>query len=449
MVRQWVIRFGGLVAVIIFGSAFFVSRAFVYDTNIAHPGLTKMAAETYNAAGNGHKLTAEEIGLLAQGAIDEDYPFRWMNHFYDPINNRGLKGSYDTAKTWAKNAQNQASFSLGDHSWQRAIYEYQQGNKKEAFLALGHILHLLEDMTVPAHTRNDAHPNGDPYEQWVKNNFQAVSGQPIYFDSLEKYFDYLANYSNRNFYSGDTILSNKFVFPDLRKSKELNSYLYDEFGLFRLIKIEEVALSNKKIYVIDTKVNEDYFSLLAPKAVGAGAGVIKLFFDEAAKEKVAVPTSLQTNLWGDLQQPAGRLVTFLEDTMNGVKKIISQPGIVSGYIGFASDLFGSGVALAQDLNNMPVVKTAASFLPETKLVNQAAQVILPMAASVPIASSPSPMMAKAPLVSNKASSAPLPSVASIGMTNEDSSAPLLAVAPLGMTEKAAPVESKLIIKITI
>src|SRR3990167_1810028 len=90
------------VLVVIISSALFVSRAFIYDTNIAHPGLTKLAAELYNQQGG--QLNSQEIKWLMQGAIEEDTPFRWMNHFYDPVHNVGLKSSYDTAKKWAGNA---------------------------------------------------------------------------------------------------------------------------------------------------------------------------------------------------------------------------------------------------------------------------------------------------------------------------------------------------------
>lgn len=374
---------------------FFSGPVFVYDTNIAHPGLTRQAAELYQTqiaetqSGAGaltdHRLlTSEEINWLTRGAIDEDYPFRWMNHFYDPIHNKGFKSSYDTAKGWAKNPANQASFSLGDHSWQRAIYEYQQGNKKEAFLALGHILHLLEDMTVPAHTRDDAHPEGDPYENWARDNFKTVSASPIYFNNLNEYFDYLANYSNNNFYSQDTIWSQRYLKPTETDLAGENDYIYsyDGSNRYKILYVKEDKRLNIKEYrVNNTAVLSDYFSLLAPKAVGAGAGVIKLFFEEAAKEKIAAPTSLQTNIWGGLQQPVGRVVTFMEETMNSVKQIVSQPGSFTGYVNFASDLFGSGVALAKDLNEMPVVGAIASLSPETKLTSRVAQAVLPMAAT--------------------------------------------------------------------
>ena len=162
------------VFLVIIGSAGFLSRAFSYDSNIAHPNIADLAARLYNGSAE-EKLTGEEIGWLRQGAIDEDVPFRWVNHFYDPINNIGFKGAYLKAGNWAQDPEMQKSYSLGDYSWQRVIDDYQKGDKKRAFVGLGHIIHLISDMSVPAHTRNDVHIVGDSYEQFVKNNFGVLS----------------------------------------------------------------------------------------------------------------------------------------------------------------------------------------------------------------------------------------------------------------------------------
>ena len=61
------------ILVVLISSVLLVNRVFVYDTNIAHPGLTKLAAELYNQ--NGGQLTSQEIKWLMQGAIEEDTPF--------------------------------------------------------------------------------------------------------------------------------------------------------------------------------------------------------------------------------------------------------------------------------------------------------------------------------------------------------------------------------------
>ena len=45
----------------------------------------------------------------------------------------------------------------GNRTWERAVYEYANGNPKEALYTLGYILHLIEDAAVPDHTRDDPH----------------------------------------------------------------------------------------------------------------------------------------------------------------------------------------------------------------------------------------------------------------------------------------------------
>lgn len=334
-------------------SVIFCGRVFVYDTNVAHPGLTQSAADLYG------QLTADQTKWLMQGAIDEDYPLRWMNHFYNPVTQTGFKGSFDSAKIWAKNANNQAGFSLGDQSWPRAIYNYQQGKEKEAFVALGHILHLLEDMTVPAHTRDDAHPEGDPYEQWVKENYVSMSGSPIYFDTLEQYFDYLANFSHSNFYSKDTINS----VPDLFSE---NGFIYKKYTgvTYKILGYNQNVITGRKEYFINPEVSSDYYRLLAPKAVGAGAGVIKLFFDEVKKAEVAKPTVLQTNIWGELQEPIGTVVQLAEGILNSAKSLLKEPGNLLNYIKLVSESLSGSIALAQELNNKTIMNASLSKVVE-------------------------------------------------------------------------------------
>ncbi|MCU0267219.1 MAG: hypothetical protein MUF83_01095 [Acidimicrobiales bacterium] len=62
--------------------------------------------------------------------------------------------------------------------WALAIGEYQAGRKANAYEYLGHVAHMLADMSVPAHAHEDAHNPGAPdwepdtYEGWMKTNFQ-------------------------------------------------------------------------------------------------------------------------------------------------------------------------------------------------------------------------------------------------------------------------------------
>jgi hypothetical protein len=138
-----------------------------YDDELTHPKITKAIIEKWNIISE-HRIGLAEEKWIIEGSIKEDWPAtRSTNHFYDPIRDRGLnivKGvpSFNSAVDWAKSSFLQKKDLGADYSWETAINSYKQGDYKKAFLSLGHILHLLEDMSVPAHVRNDQHIDGDP-----------------------------------------------------------------------------------------------------------------------------------------------------------------------------------------------------------------------------------------------------------------------------------------------
>ena len=187
-----------------------------YKPTTTHAGLSQEIADFYNLR-FARKLTGLEKELLIKGSVDEDAPVtRVLNHFYDPVRNIGINNGR-TAKDWAL-----APLTGNEFSWSKALELYAEGDEEKALLALGRILHLLEDMAVPDHTRNDPHigagPQGmftgeSPFEEWTSDtkNRETLAGlahtfysqglQPKILSSLDEYFDFLANYSNRNFYS--------------------------------------------------------------------------------------------------------------------------------------------------------------------------------------------------------------------------------------------------------
>lgn len=75
------------------------------------------------------------------------------------------------------------NYSVGD-----ALNYFQQGYSHLGFYAIGRVCHLLQDMTVPAHVRNDAHPGGkyqdigydpsDPLEVYADGKDTPVGGFP-------------------------------------------------------------------------------------------------------------------------------------------------------------------------------------------------------------------------------------------------------------------------------
>ena len=279
-----------LFSALIFNSALFMSRVFSYDDKISHPSLTNNIAEVYNK-NSGNKLSKEEINWLKQGSIEEDIPIRWMNHFYEPSANKGIWG-FSSSKDWAQNQALQSFYfaTKGDQTWQKAIDSYAKGDKKTAFIALGHVLHLIEDATVPAHTRLDAHPTGDPYEGWTKDvmrNNITFNISPIATNNLSDSFYQLALYSSKYFLSKDTIDGNVLSRFNAFKKNNIIKCIEGIDNLnnkFCLVLVEE-SFFNRNYFIDDPIVHSDYFNLLAPKAVSYGAGVIDLFFKEAERKK--------------------------------------------------------------------------------------------------------------------------------------------------------------------
>jgi hypothetical protein len=142
---------------------------------------------------------------LEAGSIHEDDYlsgsfFRFKNHFYDPVYDRGLTHNTVTGERafeWALEETN--TFSLQDFSWRDARQYFLMGltspfpavrdrNMALAFRSLGQIAHLVQDMGSPEHTRNDIHA-GVP---------KLGLGAPSIF---EKHIDQIRNGLNYDGYS--------------------------------------------------------------------------------------------------------------------------------------------------------------------------------------------------------------------------------------------------------
>jgi PKD domain-containing protein len=56
--------------------------------------------------------------------------------------------------------------------WSLALGAYVEGHRDQAYELLGHVAHLVGDLTVPTHTHEDAHPpfDDDPFEEWMSGN---------------------------------------------------------------------------------------------------------------------------------------------------------------------------------------------------------------------------------------------------------------------------------------
>ncbi len=139
------------------------------------------------------------------GASLEDNPlFRVVYHFHNPLrlwSTAGLRMGdiglpFSSSVTWSQQGQQSdptSDLTLGGGTWSwpfarhlylKALSDADPPAREEAMAkmlrAIGHLIHLVQDATVPAHARNDPHltlglfglstGDPDPYEGWVQHN---------------------------------------------------------------------------------------------------------------------------------------------------------------------------------------------------------------------------------------------------------------------------------------
>lgn len=222
-------------------------------------------------------------------------------------------------------------------------------NFAQTFRGLGHLMHLVQDMSVPEHTRDDGH-YAPAYEEYVRDHSNLLTTatiNPIFFDmtalvqpsaftnapvpisnlfDTNQYTGYnpditvnnnigLAEYTNANFVSPDTLFKN-FTYPSKNTSVEVKYYdipdllnkgttvkrpYYrkkadgetgfdmDNDGIpdgYRLTGEDYFAFYRQKVYggdvlvvpPMDDNVYADYAAFLLPRAVGYSAGLLNYFF---------------------------------------------------------------------------------------------------------------------------------------------------------------------------
>ena len=204
---------------------------------VTHMHITRMAYLLYASRYDGGELSryigdardeepdSDKEDTVVEGAYDEDTPFKnpWgqaiseMRHFwdcrrgpfkglafYDSAVDRaqkyftggyGLDGRYDGG--WSGDpGKRRGAKGLG------AVGRYLKGDKAKAFWYLGHAAHLLEDLTVPAHTLLWPHPysGADAYETYTKTHYrqwsQVPSGPVDSFDTLYDLYFHTADVTN-------------------------------------------------------------------------------------------------------------------------------------------------------------------------------------------------------------------------------------------------------------
>ncbi len=290
------------------------------DPNM-HPVITSEAVRAHNQTAPSLELRIDEDSKsrMLEGSINEDDFFpRYLHHF-----NPGIWG-FSSADVWATSPEEQTgpivaaervpeeaqsfyggllnqcqclNYVGGDQSWQQAVEELRIRGKPSN--ALGHILHLIEDMTMPAHVRSDVHilraisveidsegfglsRIGDFHEYMTSFHLEWMDGVQTYnvgeFNSIEDLFDDVASFTRNHFYSDDTLPSN----DELASKYDMErvgrkTYFVDEIDGNKVF----VARKGWLGPVIDERCSESMAAVLLPRAVGYAQATIKLAYKEA------------------------------------------------------------------------------------------------------------------------------------------------------------------------
>ena len=224
---------------------------------------------------------------------------RYICHFYPAIAPSGLYyATPDTGPTVDSVEWGIDDHPLNEYGWPDAITN---ANTYLGWIALGHVVHLLEDLAVPAHTRTDYHVLRKPIENYASEHFldSCDSLDNINLENIDQspteMFLELQQYTQSNFFSNDTCFSP--FYPGPSAASDDADYFYDlddhkhkiahkgilYWAMFKAFGSEAVA---KPFCKIDQAIAEYQYCVLAPKAASWAATLIKYYY-EARNGKIA------------------------------------------------------------------------------------------------------------------------------------------------------------------
>ncbi|MDD5685864.1 MAG: hypothetical protein PHR63_08985 [Methanoregulaceae archaeon] len=216
-----------------------------------------------------------------------------------------------SAVQWAFDQDLGSGYYIQDYSWNDGLRYYEAAlasdsrmnpNYGQAWRAVGETMHLISDMTVPAHVRNDGHPWLEPYEAsvgaWEVTHYKGGQFLDLNYDqgTLRDLMVRIATVVNRKFYSADTTPV-RYLEPG--SGSYFTSYSYPQPSLEGLVPdadgyyyLDKRALARedtslfqpalpagvlRNVYRLDEKVLDDQRIVLIPTAIRASAEVLDRF----------------------------------------------------------------------------------------------------------------------------------------------------------------------------
>ena len=142
-------------------------RLIAHDPDEVHPAMTENAIDIVRS-----RLLSLFEDEIIEGSKDADDSGGECGHAYNPVTQKGYP------KTEVCDHARDALDTARDH-WKDAVDAYKAkryAGDEGAFRLLGRTLHIIQDLTCPAHVHSDFHPDGDDFEKWAEENFQPLSG---------------------------------------------------------------------------------------------------------------------------------------------------------------------------------------------------------------------------------------------------------------------------------
>lgn len=319
------------------------------------------------------------LEIIKDGAYAEDIPMcRAANHFHDPIKNMGLSDVLYSAADpcgiltpgpilfpcspsainvgkvfllycaadgalsgqsyvpWSSTLTWATASGKNEWDWNNTRFYYysaltendpikREENFAKTFKGLGYILHLLQDMAVPAHVRNDfvGHVVPEQFEKYVSKHSEFITQYPAIDITNASYTNFwdsdlyngtnpavtafqggLAEYTNANFLSKNTMLTEDYLpygsyyfpYPSARSTvlwkdntnnkrylrKNSDGETVEHLAVSGLLDWYRLKYFPQENYFrpigLDEKCFSEYASKLIPRAVGYSAGLLNYFF---------------------------------------------------------------------------------------------------------------------------------------------------------------------------
>jgi hypothetical protein len=236
------------------------------------------------------RTVSPDIGT--EGNIVIDYKTKWLS-----------------SETLTASRSGGRQFLRNEHTWRAGIEAARSSDpqlRRKGWTHLGYVLHLLQDLTSPAHVRSDAHPLSDPIEGVIRNPSLPIGQGLVELPLAEDYFIVLQQWTQSRFFSADTVFAkydlngNALAGPEAFRFDAESGYVYDAANepialLGRSARIAAALdLSNETVLrrgTVDRTIADRQWERLGPQAVLYTASMIYRFYKDVDRK---VPCQILT-----------------------------------------------------------------------------------------------------------------------------------------------------------